>query len=331
MKIVIDKDIPFIQDRFPAEIETVYVAGAEIDKKLVEDADALIVRTRTKCDEHLLKGTKVKMIVTATIGTDHIDIPWCEVNGITVRSAPGCNAPGVAQYVLSSLFKAGFNPKTDTLGIIGYGNVGSIVADWARQCGIRLLISDAPREEAGYTDVEYVSKDRILKECDAVTLHVPLTSSGHHPTLGLIGEEELGKIKPDALLINSSRGGVVEEKALKEMLLHHRIRAVIDVWENEPDIDYELAKKAFIATPHIAGYSLEGKMRATAMALEAVGEVLGFPVDTKGLECKDPKDFKITRERIENSYNPFTDHSRLLSREKGFEELRNKYSYRNEP
>lgn len=331
MKIIVDKDIPYIKDRFPVEIEVNYLQGNKITSKDVEDADVLIVRTRTRCDETLLKGSKVKLIATATIGTDHIDIPWCEKNGITVKSSPGCNAPGVAQYVFSSIFKCGFKPGKGTLGIIGNGNVGGIVADWAHEMGIKVLINDPPRKEKGLTDVEYKSLEEVLKGSDIISLHVPFTKEGEYPTYKLIGEKELKLMKHGSILINSSRGGVVDEKALKEAIDKNNLKAIVDVWENEPAIDLELVDMATISTPHIAGYSAEGKMRATRMVLEAVKDVIGIAVDLKGLECFPSRDLNITKGLIENSYDPGKDSYNLKESPQLFESLRNTYDYRHEP
>lgn len=331
MKVVIDSGIPFIEGRLPENINVVSMPASDIDKEAVKDADALVVRTRTRCDRNLLDGSGVKLVVTATIGTDHIDIPWCQENGIVVRSAPGSNAPGVAQYVFASLFRLGFDPDSHTLGIVGYGNVGRVVAAWANKMGVKTLISDALRQAAGFKDIEYTELEKTLKDSDAVTLHVPLTRSGYFPTLGLIGEEQFRQMKPSAVMVNSSRGGVVDETALKRRIHEGKIRAVTDVWINEPFIDTELALISEIATPHIAGYSAEGKMRATRMALEALHEVMGVDVDLKGLECTPLAGVEVTRDLILNSYDPRVDRDRLLNDIAGFESLRNRYSYRHEP
>lgn len=331
MKIIVDNAIPYIKDRFPENVEVEYVSGSEFTPAIMKDADALVVRTRTKCNSDLLKGSSVKFISTATIGTDHIDIPWCEKNGITVKNAPGCNAPGVAQYVFSSLFKVGFDPEKHTLGIIGYGNVGHIVATWAKEMDIKILISDPPRYEEGKKDMEYHDLDYILKNSDAVTLHVPLTKDGNHPTFKLIGKEEIGKMKTGAILVNSSRGGVVDEESLKPALKEKKVKAITDVWENEPQIDSELVNLTSIATPHIAGYSEEGKKRATRMALESISDFFGIPTDIKGLECIATENKKIDLQLIESSYNPLKDDKNLREDISQFEELRNKYLYRHEP
>lgn len=334
MKIVVDKDIPFIRGRLEPFGEVDYVDGKAIDCSMVADADALIIRTRTKCDEKLLKDTKVKFIATATIGTDHIDMDWCERHGITVKSAPGCNAPGVAQYVFSSLFASGFDADKDVLGIIGYGNVGSTEGKWAKEMGIKTLVCDPPRKEAGFDDVAYCDMETVLQASDAVTLHVPMTKDGSYPTFKLIGEKELQMLKPGAILVNSSRGGIMDEgKLLKchvSSAKRQEPKAIIDVWENEPDINRELLRLAKIATPHIAGYSLEGKKRATKMTLENFDEFFDVKTDKSGLETV-PRYSKISKELIINSYDPRIDSEKLKNSPELFESLRNNYEYRHEP
>lgn len=331
MKIVIDRDIPFIKGRISEEAEILYLPGSEIKRGDVADADALIVRTRTKCNRELLDGTNVRLVATATIGTEHIDIPWCLQNGIAVASAPGCNAPGVAQYVFASLFRCGFNPDTHTLGIIGLGNVGSTMEEWARQMGIKTLVNDPPKYLNDNQPENHRDLKSLLESCDAVTVHVPLTDEGEFPTLGLIGRKELEWMKPAGILVNSSRGGVVLEKDLMPFIRDGKISAIVDVWEKEPLINQDLLQMAAVATPHIAGYSLEGKMRGTRMALEAVSDILGLKVDLSGLECNPNDDLKITRTLIESSYNPLEDSKRLKANPGEFENLRNRYDYRHEP
>ncbi|MCH5223497.1 MAG: 4-phosphoerythronate dehydrogenase [Muribaculaceae bacterium] len=331
MKIVVDSGIPFIENRFDKDVEIVSIPGSEISRKTVEDADALIVRTRTKCNSGLLGDTNVKVIATATIGTDHIDIPWCERNGIKVFSAPGCNAPGVAQYVFSSLFKTGFDPRVHTLGIIGFGNVGSTIGEWAKEMGIKILINDPPRQKRGECDVTYTDLAELLKNSDAVTVHVPLTSDGENPTMNLLGDKDFKLMKPGSVIINSSRGGVIDEKALLPFLVSGKLKAIIDVWEKEPVISRDLLNLASIATPHIAGYSYEGKKRGTRMALEAVANALGIEPDFNGLDSTPPSEIKISRGLIESSYNPIEDSIRLKNNPHDFELLRNTYNYRHEP
>lgn len=337
-KIIIDDKIPFAReclDLIADRMEAVYLPPSMIDSAAVKDADALVVRTRTGCGPGLLEGSSVGMVATATIGTDHIDLPWCRENGIKVTNAAGCNAPGVAQYVWSSLLRLGFDPSRHTIGIVGYGNVGSIVAEWGRAMGARVLICDPPRQEAGCRDVEYVGLETVLRDSDAVTIHTPLTRTGAHPTFHMIGERELSSLRPDAVLVNSSRGPVVDGRAWLRHLGKARTHAVIDVWEGEPDIDRELLMAADIATPHIAGYSYEGKQRATRMALKAVEDFFSTAIPTETL-CGDykapaggfPAD---TADRILDSYDPFADTRRLRARPEDFERLRAEYDYRHEP
>lgn len=331
MKIIVDKDIPFLKDRFPTDVETLFIPGNKFSPEIVRDADALIIRTRTRCDKNLLKDSKVKLIATATIGTDHIDIPWCEKEGIKVVSAPGCNAPGVVQYVLASLLYSGFDPSTQSLGIVGYGNVGSIVARWAQKLGIKTLISDDPRKDAGYTDVNYLPLEEVLAKSDAVTLHVPLTLSGPYKTKGLIGEDRLNMMKHGAWIINSSRGGVINEDDLKEYLAYGKVKAIIDVWVNEPDIDTQLLELVKVGTPHIAGYSEEGKLRATKKVLEAVAHELGITVDFSNLDSDLTPNDEVSAELIKSSYNPLIDFEMLRFNPTKFEAIRNNYNYRQEP
>jgi len=345
MKIIIDNKIPFIKGRLEKAsdnrsgkmppVETIYASPSEMTRQLVKDADALIIRTRTHCDAKLLEGTKVRLIVTATIGTDHIDIPWCENNGICVRNAAGSNAPGVAQYVWSSLLRCGFSISAQTLGVVGYGHVGSIVADWGRQMGVNVLVCDPPRQKAGFTDNDYVSLDHILGSADAVTLHTPLTHDGKDATFHMIGERELSIMRRGAILINTSRGPVVDNTAWTRHLEEGNTRAVVDVWENEPDINLNLLEKAVIATPHIAGYSFEGKQRATRMALAATGRFFGIDIPLDGL-CPDyvSPGAMLTAGScgvITDSYNPCRDDAILRANPAEFEKLRGDYDYRHEP
>lgn len=330
-RIIIDEAIPFIKGVFDPVADTVYLPGDEFTRDSIKKADALIVRTRTHCNSDLLTGTDVKLISSATIGTDHIDKDWCRDNGVAVTSSPGCNAPGVAQYVIASLLKTGFRPSVKTLGVVGFGNVGSIVADWADRLGFRVLISDAPKKEAGCKDADFKELEEVLEKSDAVTLHVPLTKSGEHPTLNLIGLKELRLMKPGSVVINTSRGGVVDEEILKEFLLEGRLKAIVDVWKNEPSIDTDLLKMVEIATPHIAGYSLEGKIRATGMVADSVEKFFNIKGDRSRIPVLNPTETRISKELIEKSYNPVLDSLNLRNNPEKFEELRNRYNYRHEP
>lgn len=275
MKIVIDRNIPFIREPLEGLGETVYLKGDAITSDVMRDADILLTRTRTRCDAGLLEGSKCSFIGTATIGTDHIDLEYCRNHGITVSNAPGCNAPAVGQYVLSAVkttLRDGENFADKTIGIIGVGHVGSLVAQWAESLGMKVLLNDPPKFG---DNAPGVSLDRIAEECDVITIHTPLTRTGEHPTYHLLGDAFLSRLKRKPLLINSARGGVMDTAAVKHALSSGLLSAVaIDCWENEPQIDTELLAAAHIATPHIAGYSYEGKVRATAMTLDALTDYL---------------------------------------------------------
>ena len=364
MKIIADEAIPYLKGIFENECEVEYYPGSEITPQRVKDADALIVRTRTKCNAQLLEGSKVKVIASATIGTDHIDRAWCQSHNIALFNAPGCNSGGVLQYFLTALFKClstrelwqkflnyapdatgaefsaaggaaagegaatagagaagegaaaaggaagaaesaaaaatagGAAGATDgaaagsvaagaagdsaaesapfTVGVIGVGNVGSKVAAACEGLGFEVLRNDPPKERqqtlaynSGYLRIvdfkDYYSLDYLLENSDVVTLHVPLDET----TRGMADASFFARMKPGAIFINSSRGEVVDEAALLANL--HKLAAVVlDVWVGEPNINKELLQSAFIATPHIAGYSAEGKIKGTQMAVEAI-------------------------------------------------------------
>lgn len=325
LKILVDENIPYIRGRLEPLADITYLDQNDFSRENSADADALLIRTRTRCDSRLLAGSKAKLVATATIGTDQIDIPWCEQNGITVRNSPGCNAPGVAQYVWASILRSGHDPKGLKVAVVGCGNVGSIVADWGRKLGAEVMISDPFRH-----DVDSKPLHEILPVADVVTLHTPLTREGLHPTFHLIGEEELSMMKQGALLVNAARGPVVDFNALKEALKTGRIRAVIDTWEGEPVVDPEVLSLVEIGTFHIAGYSRQGKERATRMVLEAVEDRFGVKVDKTGLTGKYEPLSHITPQMITDSYDPYADDRMLRENPDAFETLRHDYHYREE-
>lgn len=338
MKIVADKNIPFLQEPLSGmDCETVYIKGDAITGDVMRDADILLTRTRTRCDCELLDGSRCKFIGTATIGTDHIDLDYCRKRGITVANAPGCNAPGVAQYVLTAvktILKKGETFADKTIGIIGVGNVGSLVKKWAESLGMRVLVNDPPK----YGDSQINAPlSTIAKECDVITVHTPLTRDGEHPTYHLIDKEFLNSLQRAPLLINSARGAVIDTDAVKKALKAERLSAVaIDCWEGEPNIDRELLDMATIATPHIAGYSYEGKVRATAMTLDALTSFLKSNGETR-LPGKiniyiNPVPEAITPGML--TYDILSDTAALKSADgvaATFESLRNDYQLRHEP
>lgn len=325
MRIVADENIPFLAGRIP-DADLVIMPASAIDREVVRDADALITRTRTRCDASLLEGSKVRLVATATIGTDHIDLPWCAANDMIVRNAPGCNAPGVALYVWASLLRNGFDPEGSTVGVIGCGNVGGIVAEWGERLGARVLVCDPPRQQAGMSDHEYLPLDEVLRNSDAVTLHTPLTRSGEYPTFHMINDASLSHLKKGALFVNAARGEVLETASLCAAIEDGRIRrAIIDTWEGEPHVDRRLLSLSDVATCHIAGYSVEGKQRATRMVLEAIEEVLGTKVDTSGLAPAYKEPFCLSADVITAAYDPSVMTAAMKADPDNFEYLRNTY------
>ena len=325
MKIIADKNIPFLEDRIKGA-SLLRLPARDITPDAVKDADALIVRTRTRCDAGMLAGSAVRLVATATIGTDHVDIPWCEANGITVRNAPGSNAPGVALYVWASLLRRGFLPGKSVLGVVGCGHVGSIVADWGQRLGAEVLVCDPPRCDAGFSDRAYLPLEEVLAKCDALTLHTPLTRGSHYPTFHLIDAGKLGLMKKNSILVNAARGEVVDTgdvvKAMEEGIIGE---AIIDTWEGEPDIDRRLLDAASVATCHIAGYSVEGKQRASRMALEAVASTLGLEVDLIGLPGDYAAPAKLDPGLIVKAFDPGSLTRSLKAHPEDFESLRNSY------
>lgn len=281
MKIVVDDKIPYLEgvlERYFDQV--VYEAGSKISRSLVMDADALLVRTRTRCNADLLSGSKVRFIATATIGHDHIDKDYCQNAGIAWVNAPGCNAYGVVQYVLCSLAHfsgLGYGSlEGKTLGIIGAGEVGRRLAAAAPSLGLKVILNDPPRARAEGGE-GFVDLDSLLQQADIVTLHVPLIRAGVDRTFHLADDRFFAKFDSPKVFINASRGEVVDGAALKRAIANGSVAfSALDVWENEPNIDRDLLAAVSIATPHIAGYSLEGKANGTSMSVNAILKFFGF-------------------------------------------------------
>ncbi len=282
MKILIDQFVPYAADALSPYAEVESVDGRALTPERVVDAEGLIVRTRTHCNKTLLSGAhKLKFVGTATIGYDHIDREYLAARGVAFTSAAGCNARGVLQWVaavLAHLAKVqGWSPEGKTLGVVGVGYVGRLVEEYGKMWGFRVLCSDPPREIAeGLSEKDgFVPLDKLLKESDIVTLHTPLVRGGNHPTFHLVDDAFLAQLHDGAVVLNASRGEVADT----ESLLRHsdRLTLSLDVWEGEPDgIDAELLARAEIATPHIAGYSVQGKANASAIVIRALAERLGI-------------------------------------------------------
>ena len=333
LKIIVEKNVPYIGNA-PQGIEMVRLAADEITPEAVKDADALIVRTRTQCDKSLLEGSRVSFIATATIGTDHIDMPWCEAAGIEVANAPGCNAPAVAQYVFSSLMRVINRPiKSYRLGIVGVGHVGGLVDRWARSLGMKTLLCDPFLEQADSSGCrQWYSLEQVAAEADIITFHTPLTTGGPHPTFHMASAAFFQQLGRAPVIINSARGAVVDTAAWIDALKAGICGpAIIDCWEGEPDISRSLLELAAIATPHIAGYSVEGKQRASQMSLDALSRHFGLNrmLITEGPAC-DPAVAITPREALD-SFDPMPESALLKAYPERFEQLRNEYVLRHEP
>jgi erythronate-4-phosphate dehydrogenase len=278
--IVVNKHTPYVVQAFEKIGKVTALGSREITKDTVRDADILIVRSETKVDSDLLEGSRVKFVGTVTIGTDHVDEEYLAKNGISFVSAPGSNSNSVSEYITGSLLELahikGFSLRGKTIGIIGVGNVGSKVWRKAEALGLRVLLNDPPLERQGI-GFPLHSLDELM-EADILTLHVPLTHSGPDVTYHLFDEKRIRSMKHGAILFNTSRGSVVETDALKSALLdRHLEAAILDVWEGEPTISASLLELVTLGSPHIAGYSLDGKVNALQMNYEAVCRFLSLP------------------------------------------------------
>lgn len=314
-----------------AVANVVYLPASEITPQAVKNADALVVRTRTRCNEALLGGSDVKIVATATIGTDHIDLDWCAANGIKVVNAPGCNAPAVAQYVFGALARLINRPLSSyCIGIVGVGNVGRIVEAWARSLEMRVMLCDPLRQQAEGGD-GWSTLQEVAEHADVITFHTPLTTGGDHPTYHLADRKFFESLRRAPIIVNSARGEVVDNKAwLAAVRAGVAGAAVVDCWENEPDICPELLMEAAFATPHIAGYSRQGKQRASAAALSAVCEALNLEHPASAAAQCPPPARTVTLPSVAASYNPAADTMALRANMQNFESLRNSYNLRDE-
>ena len=340
IKIVADSNVPFMKGVFEPYAAVVYKDGREICRDDILDADALVIRTRTRCDAALLEGTGISMIATATIGTDHIDLEYCSRKGIEVHNAQGCNAGGVMQYVFSALYGTASRKyiRLDhpVMGIIGVGNVGRKVERMAGYLGFEVLRCDPPRAEAegpdGFCSLEY-----LLSSSNIVTIHTPLDGT----TRNMADADFFGMMRPGAFFINAARGEIVDEAALMEAIPKLG-PVIIDTWNHEPDINLDLMDMVDIATPHIAGYSFQGKLNGTASSVQAVARHFGItglydfypdydreeyaPVH---LDLKGKNQGEITSV-FQYNYPIFTDDFMFRMAPENFEKMRSEYKYRRE-
>ena len=332
MRVVIDSHIPDIKGKIEPFARVEYLEPGDFTANAIRDADALIVRTRTHCNAELLDGSRVRFIGSATIGTDHINHDYCTDHGITVRNAPGCNAPAVAQWVFCAIavwmrHHHITTPNGLTLGIVGVGHIGSIVARWASQLGFSVLLNDPPRQNReSASDGIFCPLDELQRHCDIITFHTPLTRDGLWPTWHLCDRPFLDGLDRCRLILNAARGPITDSTALQRW----RGDIGLDCWENEPNISKILLEKAIVATPHIAGYSLQGKQRGTAMMLEALNEFYGWDIPIQIIAAPATGAQDVTLDGIASSYDIMADTARLKSIPSDFESLRNHYPHRNE-
>lgn len=330
MRVIIDSAIPYIKGVLEPFADVVYLPANKIDKASAKDCDAMIIRTRTKCNKALLEGSRVRFIATATIGTDHIDIPYCLSKRIILASAGGCNARGVLQWVASALKHICITnnrpPEEYCLGVVGVGNVGSLVVEYASKWGFKVMKCDPPRAKRE-AEGDYHSIEELAKSCDIITLHTPLDNTTHH----LVDAKLMDMMRPDATIINASRGAVVDNAEIVKRSNSY----IFDVWESEPNIVQDVLNKATLATPHIAGYSKQGKSNATTMAVRALASYFGLPLMTwhpAEVEATTPRDISWQElcNTIDN-YCPISRQTELLkAHPENFEDMRNNYEYREE-
>lgn len=349
IKIIADDKIPFLKGVLEPYGNIEYYPGKEITKDKIIDADALIIRTRTKCNADLLYDTNVKLITTATIGYDHIDTNYCEENNLKWLNAPGCNSLSVHQYITTVLLHIAEKENIDltqkVLGIVGVGNVGSKIQKAANALGMKILLNDPPRER-NESNSKFVSLEKIKEEADIITYHVPLNNDGIDKTYHLADEKFFNELNKMPIIINSSRGEVVETSAIKNAIKNKKVSNVIlDVWENEPEIDLELLEMTDISTPHIAGYSAEGKANGTSVCVNAVNKFFNLgiqenwypteiPLSKNGneieIDCSNKNDQQILSEAVSQTYDLLYDSILLKKSPETFEKQRGDYPIRRE-
>ena len=349
IKIFADNKIPFLNGVLEPYTDISYANPAEMTRDVIKDADALLIRTRTHCNETLLKGTNVKFIATATIGFDHIDTNYCDQAGIRWVNAPGCNSSSVQQYISSALQtiarKKKFNLSETTIGIVGVGNVGSKVAKIARLFGMKVLLNDPPRARKEGSE-NFVPLDELMAQSDIITFHVPLNKDGEDKTYHLADDDFFAKLGKKKLLINSSRGSVVKTSSLKKAITDRIIEScVLDVWESEPAIDVELLHLVDIATPHIAGYSADGKANGTSMSVHELRSFFDlainenwYPSDIPAplnpaeikIDCTGKPLREILYEAVIATYDISSDDRTLKNSVETFEKQRGQYPIRRE-
>jgi erythronate-4-phosphate dehydrogenase len=345
LKILADAHIPYLAGVAEQLGEVEYLPGNLFSRETIREKDALIVRTVTHFGEEIFSGSNIKLICSATIGFDHIDTAWCDAHGVAWRTAPGCNASSVEQYVTASLLylaqKQQFKLQEKTIGIIGVGNVGSKVGAACRKIGMKVLLNDPPREAAEEDSSIFTDIDTIMREADIITFHTPLTTSGIYKTHHLADTVFFDHLHRKPVIINAARGGIIDNRALTTALLKGTVSgAVIDCWENEPEIDRELLELVDIATPHIAGYSADGKWTATRMSIESLNLFFALDIQPRFQEIPAPLQPVIDLQGIAlekqlshavwHTYNPMTETAALKAAPANFYRFRSDYPLRRE-
>ena len=332
MKLMIDDAVWGFDQIFSEFGEVVTLPGRQISNESLQDCDALIVRSRTRVDEELLRNSKIQFVGSTVAGLDHIDQPYLEDNAITLSSAQGCNSNAVAEYVISAIANLShdynFKLSDRTLGIIGVGNVGRRLDFKAKQLGIKTLLNDPPRESSEGSE-HFVSLEEALG-ADIVTFHTPLTFSGIYSTHNLLDSHNFNHIKKDAIIINAARGGIINELIWEKTPTKANI---IDCWENEPNINPTLQKSAYWATPHIAGHSIDAKFMGSFMIYKDLCKYIKKPLNDNIEHLINPE-LRIIRENnlheTLNSIYSFQADDKAIQDISNFEDYRRNYPERYE-
>ncbi len=354
LKIVADENIPHVKQAFDSIGSVQVVPGRALNAQAVKDADILLVRSISRVDKPLLDGSRIRFVATATIGTDHIDQEYLRQRGIGFASAPGSNSNSVAEYVLTALLvlaeRGGWELVDKTVGVVGVGNVGSKVVAKCRQLGMTVLENDPPLQQVSGNQ-RFVSLAQLLGGSDIVTVHVPLSVDTQHATSYLISQDFIDRLRPDAVVINTSRGAVADGEAVKRALQGGKIHSVLDVWENEPNIDVQLVKLSDLGSAHVAGYSMVGKINGLEMIYNAACKHFDLQANWNSLailpavqvaqmhlQCAGRTDQQILAEAVLKVYDIEADDAdlraidKLLLEKRGpyFDQLRKAYRVRRE-
>ncbi|NWF87952.1 MAG: 4-phosphoerythronate dehydrogenase [Ignavibacteriaceae bacterium] len=349
MKIIADDKIPFLRNVLEPFAEMIYLPFTQITKNTIKNADALIIRTRTKCDENLLSGNNIKLIATATIGYDHIDTNYCNANNISWINAPGSNSSSVKQYIAAALLyfaeKRNIKLEEVSIGIVGVGNVGSKVAEVSKILDLRTLLNDPPRERSEGKQ-NFISLEQLIEESKIITFHVPLSFTGQDKTFHLADKNFFNKFSEPKTIFNSSRGEVIHTNALIDAINLSKVYfSALDVWEGEPNVNQQLLNLTNIATPHIAGYSVEGKANATAHCVNEINKYFNLGLSPNWYPSKLPDPYQSKMVKIDcagkskqdvitkiimHTYDILKDDGQLRKKSNNFEMLRSEYYVRRE-